>query len=194
MGSTILGADPLMSWAGTHYLASGVDINDPRLSQLRAPDLSGLPPALIQTAGFDLLRDEGKAYAEALERAGVKVHHVCHEHMIHHFYAIAGAIPYARTALKAVGADIQAALGPVKALSAVLHENEPQSCFYSAGMFSLLISHSVAPEVERPALAHNEAPPAFAIHLAAGLCLGLEALVSQARQDLPASLLPIGPP
>ena len=103
----------LMSWAGTHYLPSGVDINDPRLSPLRAPDLSGLPPALIHTAGFDLLCDEGKAYADALERAGVKVRHVCHEHMIHHFYAMAGAIPYARAALKAVGADIKAALNPV---------------------------------------------------------------------------------
>ena len=49
-----------MSWAGTHDLPSSVDINDPRLSPLRAPDLSGLPPALIHTAGFDLLRDEGK--------------------------------------------------------------------------------------------------------------------------------------
>jgi acetyl esterase len=110
---------PLMSWAGTHYLPSGVDINDPRLSPLRAPNLSGLPPALIHTGGFDLLRDEGQAYADALERAGVKVHYVCHEHMIHHFYAMAGAIPYARTALKAVGSDIKAALMPVKTLSAV---------------------------------------------------------------------------
>jgi acetyl esterase len=108
---------PLMSWAGAHYLPSGVDINDPRLSPLRAPDLSGLPPAVIHIAGFDLLRDEGKAYADALERAGVKVRHVCHEHMIHHFYGMAGAIPYARTALKAVGADIKAVLTPVKALS-----------------------------------------------------------------------------
>jgi acetyl esterase len=108
---------PLTSWAGNHYLPSGVDINDPRLSPLLAPDLSGLPPALIHTAGFDLLRDEGKAYADALKRAGVKVSHVCHEHMIHHFYAMAGAIPYARTALKAVGVDIRAALTPVKALS-----------------------------------------------------------------------------
>ena len=105
---------PLMSWAGTHYLPSGVDLNDPRLSPLRAPDLSGLPPAHIHTAGFDLLRDEGKAYADALERAGVRVHHVCHEHMIHHFYAMGGAIPYARTALKTVGDDIKAVLTPVK--------------------------------------------------------------------------------
>ncbi len=49
--------------------------------------------------------------AEALERAGVKVHYVCHEHMIHHFYAMGGAIPYARTALRAMGADIKAVFG-----------------------------------------------------------------------------------
>jgi len=107
-----------MSWAGTHYLPPGIDIDDPRLSPLRAPDLSGLPLALIHTAGFDLLRDEGKAYADALERAGVNVRHVCHEHMIHHFYAMAGAIPYARTALKAVGADIKVVLTSAKTLSA----------------------------------------------------------------------------
>jgi acetyl esterase len=59
------------------------------------------------------LRDEGKAYADALERAGVNVRHMCHQHMIHHFYAMAGAIPYARTALKAIGTDIKTALGPV---------------------------------------------------------------------------------
>ena len=101
---------PLMSWAGAHYLPPGVDLNNPRLSPLRAPDLSGLPPALIHTAGFDLLRDEGQAYADALERAGVKVHHVCHEHIIHHFYAMGGAIPYARTALKTVGEYIKTVL------------------------------------------------------------------------------------
>jgi hypothetical protein len=42
----------LMSWAGNHYLPLGVDLSDPRLSPLRAPDLSGLPPALIHTAGY----------------------------------------------------------------------------------------------------------------------------------------------
>jgi acetyl esterase len=109
---------PLMRWAATHYLPAGVDLNDPRLSPLRAADLSGLPTAHIHTAGFDPLRDEGKAYADALERAGVKVHSVCHEHMIHHFYAMAGAIPHAHTALKAVGADVKAVLTPVKTLSA----------------------------------------------------------------------------
>jgi acetyl esterase len=96
---------PLMNWAATHYLPSDTNVNDPRLS-----DLSGLPPAVIHTAGFDILRDEEQAYADALERAGIKVQHICHEHMIHHFYAMGGAIPYARTALQATGADIKTAL------------------------------------------------------------------------------------
>ena len=108
---------PLMSWAGAHYLPSGADLNDPRLSPLRASDLSGLPPALIHTAGFDLLRDEGEAYADALERAGVKVHYVCHRHMIHHFYAMGGAIPYARTALKTMGGYIKEVLTPTNGLT-----------------------------------------------------------------------------
>jgi acetyl esterase len=102
---------PLMGWAKAHYLSADADINDPRLSPLRASDLSGLPPTVIHTAGFDILRDEGRAYGDALERAGTEVRYVCHEHMIHHFYAMARAIPYARTALQAVGADIRAALG-----------------------------------------------------------------------------------
>jgi acetyl esterase len=101
---------PLMVWAGGHYLPPDTDVSDPRLSPLRAIDLSGLPPAHIHAAGFDPLRDEAKDYADALERAGVSVRYMCHEHMIHHFYAMAGAIPYAKTALEAAGADIKAAL------------------------------------------------------------------------------------
>ena len=106
-----------MMWAGEHYLPPGVDIKNPRLSPLRCADLSGLPPAQIHTAGFDPLRDEAKAYAEALERAGAKVRYICHEHMIHHFYAMGGAIPYAKTALKSAGADIKAALAAVELLT-----------------------------------------------------------------------------
>jgi acetyl esterase len=114
---------PLMNWAATHYLASDIDTSDPGLSPLRAPDFSGLPPAVIHTAGFDMLRDEGCDYAKELEHAGVDVKYFCHEHMIHHFYAMAGAIPYARTALLAVAADIKAALNPVTKFSAMRSGN-----------------------------------------------------------------------
>jgi acetyl esterase/lipase len=99
-----------MDWFFGHYCAPGTDLREPRLSPLLAGDVAGLPPAHIHTAGFDPLRDEGKAYADKLERAGVKVRYTCHEGMVHHFYCMAGAIPYARSAVKEAGAAIKAAL------------------------------------------------------------------------------------
>jgi acetyl esterase len=109
---------PLMRWAGTHYLTPDADLKDPRLSPLHAADLSGLPAAHIHTAAFDPLLDEGKAYADALGRAGVTVHYTCHEGMIHHFYGMAGAIPYGRTAMAAAGRSIKTALSARETLAA----------------------------------------------------------------------------
>ncbi len=64
----------LMDWFAAQYVGSQeVDPADPRISPLRADDLSGLAPAFIVTAGFDPLRDEGEAYAEALRAAGTPV-------------------------------------------------------------------------------------------------------------------------
>ena len=65
-----------MKWAFENYLPDGFDRADPYLFPLRAPDLSGLPAALIVTAEFDPLRDEGRAYAERLRAAGVAVEHL----------------------------------------------------------------------------------------------------------------------
>jgi acetyl esterase len=93
------------------YLPSGMDAADPRISPLRAADLGGLPPAYIHTAEFDPLRDEGRAYADRLAGAGVEVHYTCHPGMIHLFYGMARAVPYARTAIQRIGAEIRAALG-----------------------------------------------------------------------------------
>ncbi len=100
----------IMDWALRHYCPPEIDLEDPRISPLRATDLAGLPSAHIHTAEFDPLRDEGKAYADRLERAGVKVRYTCHEGMIHHFYGMAGVIPYARLAMRAAGTAIKEAL------------------------------------------------------------------------------------
>jgi acetyl esterase len=99
-----------MDWMLRHYCAADADLDDPRLSPLRAAQFSGLPPAHIHTAEFDPLRDEGAAYAQALRHAGVPVRYSCHAGMIHHFYAMAGAIPPARAALKAAAIAMREAL------------------------------------------------------------------------------------
>ncbi|HKH53568.1 MAG TPA: alpha/beta hydrolase fold domain-containing protein, partial [Mycobacterium sp.] len=62
-----------------------VDAADPRVSPLLADDLSGLPPALVLTAGFDPLRDEGRQYADAMREAGVTVDYREFGSLIHGF-------------------------------------------------------------------------------------------------------------
>jgi len=87
----------------------GPAFDDPRLSPLHASGFTGLPPALIHTAEFDPFRDEAEDYAETLRDAGVEVTAVRHPGMIHYFYALARAIPYAEAASAVIGAQMRAA-------------------------------------------------------------------------------------
>jgi acetyl esterase/lipase len=93
-----------------YYLAADTDPADPRVSPLRAVDLTHLPPTIIHTAEYDPLRDEGRAYAERLQTLGVRTLYRCHPGMIHLFYGMRGLIPYAGTAFAQMGADVRSLL------------------------------------------------------------------------------------
>jgi acetyl esterase len=93
------------------YCGAGTDLRDPRLSPLLAVDLSGRTPALIHAAEYDPFRDEARAYAERLSRAGGEAHFVLWPGMIHDFYSLPRAIAGAGPALETIGAGIAEALG-----------------------------------------------------------------------------------
>ncbi|MFV0316845.1 MAG: alpha/beta hydrolase [Microthrixaceae bacterium] len=93
-----------MDWFRDHYLPEGSDPLDPLASPLLADDLSGLPPAWVWTAGFDPLRDEGGAYAEALRKAGVEVHHRCVDDMVHGFFNF-GMVPGGMPMIESMGRE-----------------------------------------------------------------------------------------
>jgi acetyl esterase len=81
-----------LRWFGEHYVGTFEDRRDPRLSPLYG-ELTDLPPAVIVTAEFDPLRDEGEAYAAALAAAGVRVEHRRFDGLIHGFFDLAALSP-----------------------------------------------------------------------------------------------------
>ena len=93
------------------YLPAGMDLADPRISPLRAAKLAALPPAIIHTAEFDPMRDEGNAYARRLMAAGVAVEHVCHDGMIHNFHAMGAILPQGRLVLNQIGEQVRGVVG-----------------------------------------------------------------------------------
>lgn len=88
-----------MIWYWKHYLASDADAANPYASPLRATDLRDLPPALVITAGYDVLRDEGEAYARHLREAGVEVEVKAYPALIHGFFGMAPWIDEAKQAV-----------------------------------------------------------------------------------------------
>jgi acetyl esterase len=84
--------------------------SDPGVSPLFAPDLSGLPPALIVAAEHDPLRDESAAYAERLSSAGVEVDYRCEPGLVHNFMMLDDISPACAAAADRVAADVRARL------------------------------------------------------------------------------------
>ena len=101
--------DVLDFWG--HYAPPDMDRKDSGLSPLYAPSLAGLPPAVVVTAGFDVLRDEGVEYAQALTAAGVAVRAI-HEPALPHGYITMNRIcSEARATLDSIATEVRARAG-----------------------------------------------------------------------------------
>jgi acetyl esterase len=100
-----------IAWYRGNYIADPADWADWRASPLLAASHAGLPPALVLTAGFDPLRDEGLQYANVLSAAGVSTQYVCFERQIHGFITMGRVIEEAHTAVGLCGAALRRAWG-----------------------------------------------------------------------------------
>jgi acetyl esterase len=100
-----------MIWFWDHYLNDKSEAADFRVAPLLAPSLTGLPRALVVTAEYDVLRDEGQAYAKRMAEAGVEVTEVFAEGMNHGFAASPNEFPFlpqAKEMLRRVGEWVKA--------------------------------------------------------------------------------------
>jgi len=107
-----------MRYFHDHYISDPVHDLDWRASPLLARDLAGLPPALVLTAGYDPLRDEGLDYARALTEAGNRTTYVCFERQIHGFITMGRLIDEANAAVSMCAAELRRAFKPSSPASA----------------------------------------------------------------------------
>ena len=98
---------PMLPWFYERYLRSPADALSPYFSVLRAPNLSGLPPATIITAEIDPLRSEGRAYAERLRDAGVPVDYKNYDGVTHEFFGMGAVLDDAKQAVAQAAAGLR---------------------------------------------------------------------------------------
>lgn len=109
----------LMAWQFAHYIGPEHSPADPRISPLKTHDLTGLAPAVVVTAGFDPLQDQGEAYARHLLDAGVPVVFRCYDALVHGFAAFTGAVPAADCACREIAGLVREGLqGRIRARKA----------------------------------------------------------------------------
>lgn len=98
----------VMDWFGGHFAAAGHP--DARRAEPVRADLSGLPPALVVTAGFDPLQDEGRDYAAAIVAAGGRAEHVHYPAFVHDFFILGAVCPAVIPAIEETAAKLKAGL------------------------------------------------------------------------------------
>jgi acetyl esterase len=98
-----------MKWFWNHYLSNEADAANPCACPLRAASLTGLPSALVITAEFDPLRDEGEMYAARLRESGVAARLVRYDGMIHGFFSMAGVLEQGKDALGLAAGELRSA-------------------------------------------------------------------------------------
>lgn len=99
-----------MEWFSGHYLGPTLErATEPAAAPLRASDLAGLPPALVITAEFDPLRDEGEAYAERLRSAGVPARSTCYPGAIHDFVRLSFVLDQGKQAVGEIAGALREA-------------------------------------------------------------------------------------
>ncbi len=97
-------------WAGDRFLSPEDDPAEARISPLKASDFSGLATAIVVTAGFDPLVDQGEAYARRLRGAGTPLVYRCYDHLVHGFAAFTGAVPAADVACREIAGLVREGL------------------------------------------------------------------------------------
>ena len=105
----------MMIWFWAHYLNHASEAGHPHAAPLAVPDLRGLPPALVITAEYDPLRDEGERYAERLQQAGVPTVHARYAGMIHGFFVLGDLFGGSRRAIAEANAWLRQVTGEGRA-------------------------------------------------------------------------------
>jgi acetyl esterase len=110
-GEGYLLSEQQMRWFFDCYTRGGASATDWRISPLRAPSFAGVAPAIVVTAEFDPLRDEGEEYARRLTEAGVPVTLERYDGIIHAFFGLSIAFDASRDAMQRVGTELRRAFG-----------------------------------------------------------------------------------